>query len=133
MLKQKDSKTILVVEDEKPLLEAIRTKLEKSGFDVVTARTAEQAYGLLDDLKKVDVIWLDHYLLGKENGLDMVVKLKSHEAYEKIPIFIVSNTASQDKVRNYISLGINKYYVKSNFRLDKIVGDIKDCLKNLKQ
>jgi DNA-binding response OmpR family regulator len=129
MIKTKEEKTILVVEDERPLLDAIRTKLEKSGFLVVTARTAEQAYGLLEDLKRVDVVWLDHYLLGKENGLDIVTKLKGHEKYKKIPIFIVSNTASADKVKSYINLGINKYYIKSNYRLDQIIGDIQDCLK----
>ncbi|QQG52595.1 MAG: response regulator [Candidatus Falkowbacteria bacterium] len=129
MIKTNAEKTILVIEDERPLLDAIRTKLEKNDFLVVTARTAEQTYGLLEDLKQVDVIWLDHYLLGKENGLDIVTKLKGHEKYKKIPIFIVSNTASADKVKNYISLGVNKYYIKSNYRLDQIIGDIRDCLK----
>jgi len=129
MLNSSEERTILVVEDEKPLLEAVHIKLEKSGFGVVTARTAEQAYGLLEDLPKVDAIWLDHYLLGKENGLDLVVKIKGHKQYKNIPIFIVSNTASADKVRSYINLGVNKYYIKSNYRLDNIIGDIKDCLK----
>jgi DNA-binding response OmpR family regulator len=129
MPETKNTNTILVVEDEKPLLEAVHIKLEKNGFEVVTARTAEQAYGLLEDLVKIDAIWLDHYLLGKENGLDLVIKIKSHEQYKNIPIFIVSNTASADKVRSYINLGVNKYYIKSNYRLDNIISDIKDCLK----
>lgn len=129
MISKQDTKTILVVEDEKPLLEAIHIKLEKNGFEVVIARTAEQAYGLLEDLNKVDAIWLDHYLLGKENGLDLVIKLKSQEQYKNIPIFIVSNTASADKVKSYIRLGVNKYYIKANYRLDSIISDIRDCLK----
>lgn len=128
MTNSQEQKTILVVEDEKPLLEAIHTKLEKSGFSVVTARTAEQAYGLLEDLDKVDIIWLDHYLLGKENGLDLVAKIKNDNKYKTIPIFIVSNTASADKVQSYINLGVNKYYIKSNYRLDKIISDIRECL-----
>ena len=130
MPNQAERKTILVVEDEKPLLEAIHIKLEKSGFSVVTARTAEQAYGLLEDLTKVDVLWLDHYLLGKENGLDLVVKVKNNEHYKNIPIFIVSNTASSEKVQSYINLGVNKYYIKSNYRLDNIIEDIRDCLSD---
>lgn len=124
-----ETKVILVVEDEKPLLEAVRIKLEKEGFSVTTARTAEQAYNLLEDLEKIDVIWLDHYLIGKENGLDLVVKIKSQDEYKNIPIFIVSNTASSDKVKSYINLGVNKYYIKSNYRLDCIIADIRDSLK----
>lgn len=130
MPNQTEQKTILVVEDEKPLLEAIHIKLEKSGFGVVTARTAEQAYGLLEDLNKVDIIWLDHYLLGKENGLDLVAKIKNDERYKNIPIFIVSNTASSEKVQSYINLGVNKYYIKSNYRLDNIIEDIRACLSD---
>jgi DNA-binding response OmpR family regulator len=124
-----NKKTILVVEDEKPLLEAVRIKLEKGGFSVVTARTAEQAYNLLEDIHKIDVLWLDHYLIGKENGLDIVVKIKEQDEYKNIPIFIVSNTASADKVKSYINLGVNKYYIKSNYRLDSIIKDISDSLK----
>lgn len=125
---KEEQKTILVVEDEKSLLEAIHIKLEKSGFGVVTARTAEQAYGLMEDLANIDIIWLDHYLLGKENGLDLVAKIKNDEKYKNIPIFIVSNTASAEKVQSYINLGVNKYYIKSNYRLDNIIEDIRACL-----
>lgn len=118
-------KTILVIEDERPLLEAIKVKLEKSGFMVTTARSVEQAMGYLEDLKQVDVIWLDHYLLGKEDGLDFVTKLKTSNAkWSNIPVFVVSNTASADKVQSYISFGVNKYYVKAEHRLDEIIKEI---------
>lgn len=119
---------ILVVEDELPLLEAIRTKLSLNGFEVITARTAEQAYGYLDDVN-IQVVWLDHYLLGKESGLDIVSFIKTNDKYKHLPIFVVSNTASSDKVQSYINFGINKYYIKANYRLDKIIDDIKDYLE----
>lgn len=121
-------KNILVVEDEKPLQEAIRIKLEKGGFSVVTARTVDQAWGLLEDINDIAVVWLDHYLLGKENGLDLVIKIKNDEKFKNIPIFVVSNTATQDKVKSYIALGVNNYYTKSNYRLDQIIKDINDYL-----
>jgi DNA-binding response OmpR family regulator len=119
-------KTILVIEDEKPLLEAIDIKLKKSGFEVVTARTVEQAKNYAQDINQIDAIWLDHYLMGKENGLDFVVwcKEESNEKFKKIPIFVVSNTATPDKVASYMSLGVNDYYVKANFRLDEIIDNI---------
>lgn len=89
----------------------------------------EQAINFLKDIEKVDIIWLDHYLLGKENGLDFVAKIKEDESWKKIPIFIVSNTASQEKVASYMQLGIEKYYVKANYRLDDIIEDIKNSLR----
>lgn len=126
--KNQTTKNILVVEDEKPLLEAIRLKLEKSGLAVISTRTAEQAWNYLNDLKNIDVIWLDHYLLGTENGLDLVDRVKNNKIFKNIPIFVVSNTASTEKVQTYLNFGVNKYYTKSNYRLDQIIGDIKDYL-----
>ena len=121
-------KVILVMEDEIPLQKAIKIKFEKSGFQVVTARKVTQALGLLKDLEKIDAIWLDHYLLGKEDGLDFVTKIKTSKKWKNIPVFVVSNTASPDKIKSYIKLGVEKYYTKSNYRLDQIIIDIK---KNL--
>lgn len=117
-------KTILVVEDEKPLLTAIKSKLEKNGFQVETAKKVDEALAKLEELERVDVIWLDHYLLGHKSGLDLIVKLKSEEKWKTIPVFVVSNTASADKVRSYINLGVDKYYTKADYRLDRIIGDI---------
>lgn len=130
-----NNKIILVVEDEKPLLEAIDIKLQKSGFEVVTARTVEQAREYVSELKQVDAIWLDHYLMGKEDGLDFVAWCKEgkNEQVKNIPIFVVSNTASPDKVATYLSLGVHDYYVKSNFRLDEIIANIVDRVVNNKK
>jgi two-component system, chemotaxis family, sensor kinase CheA len=122
-------KTILIVEDELPLQKAIRIKLEKSNFEVVTARSVAQALNHLKDVEIVDAIWLDHYLLGKETGLDFVAKIKQHSDFKNIPVFIVSNTATPDKAKLYLHLGVEKYYMKSDFRLDQIIEDIKNNLK----
>lgn len=119
----------MVVEDEKPLLKAIKSKLEFNGFEVVTARDSEQAIGYLEDLGVVNVIWLDHYLLGKDDGLSFLSKVKEHKEWQKIPVFVVSNTASEDKVKSYINFGVEKYYVKAEHRLDNIIKEIKESIE----
>ncbi len=126
-----DKKIILVVEDETPLLDAVKIKLEKYEFSAVTARTVDQALGYLKDLPKVDAIWLDHYLLGSESGLDFIAKIKEGESsWHKIPIFVVSNTASPDKVQSYLELGVKKYYIKAEVRLENIIDHIRATLAN---
>ena len=126
-----NNKTILVLEDEIPLQNAIKLKLTKNGFDVVTARNVEQAMNHLLDIPKVDIIWVDHYLLGEETGFDFVIKLKSSDKWKNIPIFVVSNTASEDKVKSYLALGVHKYYAKSDFRLDTIISEINSILEKI--
>jgi len=125
------NKTILVLEDERPLLEAIKIKLRLNDFGVVTARSVKQALSYIKDIKEINAIWLDHYLFGKENGLDFVAVMKNNKNWRKIPIFIVSNTASPEKVQSYLALGVNKYYTKADFSLDQIIFDIKDYFNKL--
>lgn len=121
-----EKKTILVVEDESELLDLIRKKLETGGFAVIGTKTVAEALEIFGQ-NKIDALWLDHYLLGKKNGFDLVVELKAHEnIWGKVPVFVVSNTAGPDEIQSYIQLGINKYYVKSNITLNKVIDDIRN-------
>ncbi|NCD00558.1 response regulator [bacterium] len=119
---------MLVVEDEKSLQEAIRIKLEKNNFNVFTAKSVDEAKSFVDK-KNISAVWLDHYLMGKENGLDFIVDIKNNKKYKNIPIFVVSNTVTPDKIHTYLKLGANKYYTKSNYRLEYIIDDINKCLR----
>jgi len=134
MNKLSKKRTILVVEDERPLVQAIETKLDKSGFTVVTARTVDQAMGYLEDIPSIEAIWLDHYLPGEKTGLDFVATLKNPKSKQRnLPLFIVSNTASKDNVSSYLKLGVTRYCVKAEYRLDQIVKDVISSLEHPKE
>jgi CheY-like chemotaxis protein len=148
-------KSILVIEDERALLDVVNTRFEKKGFAVLTARSVDevfnatldqnglgiisassiqQALDYLEDLENVDAIWLDHNLLGKENGIDFVKKLKANGGtWQNIPIFVVSNTEKSGTIQSYVDLGVSKYYIKSNHKLDEIIADINEALDSPKQ
>ncbi len=123
-------KIVLVLEDERPLLEAIKIKLEKNNFEVISSRSVGQAKEFINTLPKIDIIWLDHYLIGKGDGLDFIVwcKQETNTKCNHIPIFVVSNTVSANKVASYISLGATKFFVKSNHKLDEIIKEIDKSL-----
>ncbi len=149
---KKEKKAILVIEDERPLLEVINAKLEKNGFNVIAARSVEQAFNAkidtsnvgvitvrtieqaldyLERLERIDAIWLDHHLLGKEDGLDFVKKFKANGGRANaVPVFVVSNAASPKTVKSYLQSGVSKYYVKSDHRLDEIIADIQSFLNS---
>lgn len=146
----KKRNTVLIIEDERPLLEVIKTKLEMKGLEVMTSRSVERAFSLeieknagkyismssvefalkhIEDLEKVGAIWLDHNLLGSENGLDFVKKFKANGGHWKdIPIFVVSNTSDPKLVKEYALLDVPNYYVKAEHTLEHIVEDIQAVL-----
>lgn len=115
-------KKILVVEDEQALLKAITMKMEKMGVDAIPAKSVEEAKKKIQE-KLPDLVWLDHYLFGDEDGLDLLKYLKNQSNTKDIPVIVVSNTCSNDKYHDYINLGINKYFVKSSVRLDEIISE----------
>lgn len=125
---KKEKAVVLVVEDERPLSMAIAKKLGLIGFDVLTARTANQAMTYLEEVEKIDAIWLDHYLLGEDSGLDLVMKIKKKSKWSGIPVFVVSNTASPDKIKCYLELGVSKYYLKAECRIDDVAKEINRSL-----
>jgi DNA-binding response OmpR family regulator len=126
------SKSVLIVEDEKALSNAIDKKFRLNGLKTFLASSVNEAEKLLKKSGGVDVIWLDHYLLGSRDGLDFVRDIKAGTDHKDIPIYLVSNTASDDKVSSYIKIGVEKYYIKSNNRLDDIVGDVIDHINGKK-
>lgn len=119
---------ILVVEDDHVLAHAILRKLDVLNFEAVNAKSVDEALEKLNSNEDIAAIWIDHYLIGKTDGLDLVSKVKGDEKWKMLPIFVVSNTATKDKIQSYLHLGVTKYYVKSNCRLDDIISDIQAAI-----
>ncbi|HXH26408.1 MAG TPA: response regulator [Candidatus Acidoferrum sp.] len=126
----KENPTILVVEDEALLLQAITKKIKLSGMDVVSCASGQQAVDYLNNLDTLpDAIWLDYYLKDM-NGLAFMQELKKNEQWSNIPVLVVSNSASPDKVDNMLALGAKKYILKADYRLDEIIAMIRDFIND---
>lgn len=124
----KENPTIMVVEDETLLLQAISKKLKLSGMDVLSCASGRQAVDYLSSLDEMpDAIWLDYYLKDM-NGLAFMQELKQNPVWEHIPVLVVSNSASPDKVTNMLGLGAKKYILKAEYRLDEIIAMIRDFI-----
>lgn len=123
-----NSLTIMVVEDEELLLRAITKKLEMVGKKVVSCTSGEQALDYLNNLPDLpDAIWLDYYLKDM-NGLAFMAQLKKNPTWAGIPVMVVSNSATQDKVSQMLALGAKKYILKAESRLDDLVGVVDEIV-----
>ena len=120
---------VMVVEDEPLLLKAITLKLKKLEIDVKPCDTGKEALEYLEKTETLpDAIWLDYYLTDM-NGLDFINELKMHEGWQNIPVVVVSNSASDEKAKNMLALGVKKYILKADYRLEEIVDMIKLVVK----
>lgn len=124
----KENPTIMVVEDETLLLQAITKKLKLSRMDVLSCASGQQAVDYLNNLDNLpDAVWLDYYLKDM-NGLAFMQELKTNPAWSNIPVIVVSNSASPEKVSNMLALGARKYLLKAEYRLDEIIGMIREFI-----
>ncbi len=103
-------KTILVIEDERDLVELISFNLEKEGYRVMTATDGvsglETARSNLPDLILLDL------MLPGITGIDMCKTLKKNEKTSKIPVIML--TAKSEEIDRVVGfeVGADDYVVK---------------------
>jgi len=102
-------KRILIVEDDKALLEAIKSFLETENFDVVSCSDGEEGFRLACQ-EKIDLILLD-FTLPSLSGLEICKRLRTKGI--KTPIIMVTGEKKEeiDKVLG-LELGADDYLIK---------------------
>lgn len=120
------AKTILIVEDEMSMQRALKNKLEGSGFSVMTADDGEEAVEAmrrsLPDLVLLDLI------MPKLDGISVLRQMKADEKLRLVPVVILTNLSSGDKVAEAMQLGTFDFLVKANYSLDDVLRKVKERL-----
>ncbi|MDR4495931.1 MAG: response regulator [Nitrospirales bacterium] len=120
------SATVLVVDDEKDLLDLVKYHLEKSGLKCLEARDGESALQVARD-RTLDLIVLDLMLPGLD-GLEVCRKLRKDPKTANIAIIML--TAKAEEVDRIVGLemGADDYMVKP-FSPRELVARIKAVLR----
>ncbi len=84
---------ILVVDDEREILDLMEIYLTKKGFQVVKCDNGEGALGIVDKDKEIDLIVLDIRMPGLD-GKDVFNELKRRQC--KLPIIILTGSMGKD-------------------------------------
>ena len=120
------TKSVLIVEDEKHLADGLRYNLKAEGFDVDTARTAEEALPLLmDDRKTYDVVVLDVMLPGMD-GFSLASRLRGQGRF--VPILMLTARGSAEDVLRGFEAGADDYLPKP-FDLSVLLARINALLR----
>ena len=120
-------KKILIVEDERSLLEALVRKFSSEGFTVFEAKNGEE--GLEVALKEhPDLILLD-IVMPKMDGITMLHKLREDKWGKDAQVVMLSNLSDAGKVQEATSEGAYDFLVKSDWHIDDVVKKAKEKLK----
>jgi DNA-binding response OmpR family regulator len=94
-----NKKTILIVEDEKDLVEWLTVFFNENGFNVISARDGADGLAKAEQ-HQPDLITLDISMPG-ESGVKMYHKLIKSEKVKKIPVIII--TGAPVDLKNFIA------------------------------
>ncbi len=118
--------TVLVVEDEAPLLTLLRYNLEKQGFRVDEAADGQEALLRVAEARP-DIMLLD-WMLPSLSGIEVCRQLRRRTETRDLPIIMVTaRTEDQDAVRA-LDIGADDYIAKP-FAIEHVIARIRALLR----
>lgn len=120
-----EQKHVLVVDDEKRIVELIRYQLEVEGFKVDEAYDGENALKKAKQIKP-NIIILD-LMLPKIDGLKVCEELKTEREYNSIPIIMLTARSKEDDEFRGYRVGADRYMTKP-FDVDELMTAIREVL-----
>jgi len=115
-------KTILVVDDEKDIVEMLRYNLEKEGFKVITASNGLKALEQAE--RKPNLIILD-VMMPEMDGWQVFKELKRNQKTESIPVmFLTARGTETDEIVG-LELGADDFLAKP-VRIKTLVARIRN-------
>ena len=119
---------ILVVDDEKDIVELICYNLQKDGFTVAKAYDGEAALKMVK-VQKPDLIILD-LMLPKMNGMDVCRALRRNQETASLPIIML--TAKGDEVDKIIGLEVGADdYITKPFSIKELIARTRALLRRI--
>ena len=119
-------KKILLINDEKILVNLLKRKLTEEGYRVLVAQDGKE--GLLKMRKtKPDLILLD-MVMPKMGGFEVIKEVMKDKELREIPIIVISNSGQPVELKRIKELGAKDWLIKTEFGpqevLDKVIKQI---------
>ncbi len=116
---------ILVVDDEESICEILKYNLEKDGYEVDTAYSAEEALTL--DISAYSLLIVD-IMMDKLSGFDLLRKIKNSAATQKIPVMFCSALSEEDDIVMGLNKGSDDYITKP-FNINVVLARVRTVLR----
>jgi len=118
--------TILVIEDERDLVEVIEYNFEREGYRVLHARNGEGGLEIARD-KSPEVVLLDIMLPGV-NGIEVAKRLRADPQTRDIAIIMLTAKSEESDVILGLGVGADDYITKP-FRINELVARVQAVLR----
>jgi len=115
-------KKILIIEDEKVLLEVLQKKLTAQGFEVAVASDGDEGISQMKAFKP-DLVLLD-IIMPKKDGFGVLVEKNKDEELAEIPVIIISNSGQPVEIDKALKMGVKDYLIKTEFDPEEVIDKV---------
>lgn len=122
---------ILIVDDDKFLLNMYSIKFQKEKFEVTVASDGQEALKKLQDGFVPDAIVLD-IVMPVMDGLEFLEKMRGENLAKDATLLILSNQGQSSDIEKAKRLGIDGYIVKATTIPSEVVTEVLRMLANKK-
>jgi len=119
-------KTILLIEDNKEILENLTEYLEMEGYKILFANSGRKGVELAKEFQP-DLIICD-VIMPEMNGLEVLQLILDSDVTSKIPFIFSSSKSEKIDRETALRLGADEYLIKP-FELETLLKSVKNCLK----
>jgi DNA-binding response OmpR family regulator len=120
----KDRKRILLVDDDREIIESMRLALEAEGYQVLIARDGNQGLALAER-EDPDLVILD-MMMPKRSGFLVLEKLRRTRPVPVRIIMVTANEGSRHKAYAE-TLGVDDY-IRKPFAMDRLLSSVNRLL-----
>jgi DNA-binding response OmpR family regulator len=118
-------KRILLVDDDREIVESMRIALETLGYDILVARDGNQGLALAER-EDPDLVILD-MMMPKRSGFLVLEKLRRTRPVPLRVIMVTANEGSRHKAYAEM-LGVDDY-IRKPFAMDRLIDSVERLLK----
>ena len=105
-----ESKTVLIVDDERDLLELVSYNLRRTGYEVLSATNGRKALDLIVETKP-DLVLLD-LMLPELGGTEIASRVRANPLTATIPIIMLTAKGSETDQVLGLAVGADDYIAK---------------------
>src|SRR3972149_6246382 len=120
-------KKVLIVDDDKFLLDMYTIKFTENNFDVTAALGSVEALGKIKEGIDPDAALLD-VVMPAMDGFELLEAINRDKLAPRAKVIILSNLGQQSDIDKGNALGADGYIVKANATPSEVVEKVKEIL-----
>jgi len=119
---------VLVVDDDRELLDLVKVLLSRIGIEVIVAETAAAAAQVLRQKPLPDLLILD-LMLPDISGIEFLRQMRARTLFDDLPVLILSALADPNQIREGLETGADRYLTKP-YIAHNLTGTVQELLRS---